>query len=121
HNGIAYQDHYEFASLVRARFVSHPERQEIDFTMVGNHELIEGLEPFTLFEEPYQFELIGQNHEEWKVTMLMEYELSGVKYPAAWVHNHGAGKVCYFMPGHDVSIFENTMFQKVLQQLVELL
>lgn len=121
HNGIAYQDHYEFACLVGARFISHPDRQEITFTMVGDHELIEGLEPFVLYEEPYQFEMIGQNREEWKATILMEYEMDGCKYPAAWIRNYGAGKVCYFMPGHDVSVFENTKFQKVLKQMVELL
>lgn len=121
HNGISYQENFEFATMVGARFVQHPDRQEIKITMVGEHELTEGLEPFVLYEEPYQFEFLDRNHKEWKATILMEYEAEGTKYPAAWVRDYGAGKVCYFMPGHDVSVFENTMFQKTLKQLVAML
>jgi len=118
HNGISYQENYEFACMLGARFIGHPKRRDLTITMVGDHELIQSLEPFVLFEEPYQFEFIGQNHEEWMPTILMEYEMEGIKYPAAWVHRYGAGQVCYFMPGHDVSVFENIEFQKVLKQLV---
>lgn len=62
---------------------------------------MESLTDFTIDEEPYRFEL--SPHET--TVVFAEYEHDGQRWPAAWAHPYGSGRVVYLMPGHHLPSF----------------
>ncbi|SFS71187.1 ThuA domain-containing protein [Paenibacillus sp. BC26] len=97
HNGISLQSREECVELIGARFTGHPDYQTLDFRFThAEHPITDGVEPFSLEEEPYMFEF----HPAGSVNLLMEYVLEGQRYPAAWTDNRGKGRLVYLMPGH---------------------
>ena len=111
HNGISIQSRYELAQLAGARFKSHPEMKMLSYYAVpSGHMIMEGIEGFSLMEEPYQFEFDAFCEK----TMLLEYESEGKRWPAAWALNYGLGRVVYLSPGHSVDSFLDPMIKKMI-------
>lgn len=97
HNGISLSGRYELLQLIGARFVTHPPYQQLSFFPAKNeHPLLEGVEAFTVEEEPYQFEFDPFTPRN----VILEYEYEGKRWPSAWEHPYGMGKVVYLHPGH---------------------
>ncbi|MBB3112772.1 hypothetical protein FHS18_004874 [Paenibacillus phyllosphaerae] len=115
HNGISLQCDPELAQLIGGRFTGHPAYTELSFHKVAGaagHEIMQGIEGFTMEEEPYRFDLdpIGER------TLLMEYEHEGERWPAAWAHDFGLGRVAYLMPGHHNPSFKNETYRRLIRQ-----
>ncbi len=111
HNGIAIQTRYELAQLAGGKFTKHPDQKVLTYTPVSSgHAIMEGIESFSVKEEPYQFAL--DNLIE--TTMLLEYESEGKQWPAAWAHGYGSGRVVYLSLGHNIETFMEPMFRKLL-------
>ncbi|QHW31167.1 ThuA domain-containing protein [Paenibacillus rhizovicinus] len=115
HNGISLQADPELAQLIGARFTGHPEYTSLPFHPAegaAEHEIMQGIEPFTIDEEPYRFQMdpIGET------TILMEYEHEGARWPAAWAHAFGLGRVVYLMPGHHNPSFLNPAYRRLIKQ-----
>lgn len=62
---------------------------------------MKGIEDFIIDDEPYRFDM----YPHYQTTILAEYEHEGKKWPAAWAHEFGLGRVVYLMPGHQLSAF----------------
>ncbi|SET60655.1 ThuA domain-containing protein [Paenibacillus sp. NFR01] len=104
HNGISLQASPELAQLIGARFTGHPEYTALPFCIAAaGHPLTQGLEAFSLEEEPYRFELDPLAEP----TILLNYCHEGQDWPAAWVRNYGLGRVAFLMPGHHLPSFEH--------------
>lgn len=73
---------------------------------------MEGIESFDIMEEPYQFDI--DNLIE--TTLLLEYESEGKKWPAAWAHGYGLGRVVYLSPGHQLASFTVPMYRKLIRR-----
>lgn len=112
HTGISIQQNYELLQMVGGKFVEHPPIQPLQYYgTVDGHPLLDGVESFTVEEEPYVFEFDPYT----KRNVFMEYEFEGKRYPAAWEHAYGLGKVVYLQPGHQASSFEPPAFRRLIQ------
>lgn len=116
HNGISLQVRPELAQLIGAKFTEHPPYTELEFGVAadfGNasHPVVEGIEPFTLAEEPYRFEFDPFCAKK----VLLTYRHEGQEWPAAWAHSYGLGKVVFLMPGHHLPSFQHPEVAKLLR------
>ncbi|MDP4096148.1 ThuA domain-containing protein [Paenibacillus sp. P96] len=113
HNGISMHNNYEIAQLIGAKFTRHPAYAPLQFKSAApDHPVMEGIVSFAMEEEPYRFEFDPFTPK----TVLLEYELDGEVYPAAWAHSYGLGRVVYLMPGHHQPTFQNVSFQRLIVQ-----
>ncbi|NLK86746.1 MAG: ThuA domain-containing protein [Clostridiaceae bacterium] len=113
HNGISVNARYEAAHLIGGRFSSHPDQKVLTYKPVGTgHAILEGIESFSMQEEPYQFDI--DNLIE--TTVLLEYESEGRQWPAAWAHSYGLGRVVYLSPGHIADSFMDPVYRKLILQ-----
>jgi len=111
HNGISLQRNQELAILLGGKFVGHPERTVLPIRVLErNHRIMDRVEDFAVDDEPYRFEF--NPHVRTKV--LAEYEHEGQRWPAAWTHDFGLGRVVYLMPGHDRSAFEVPDYRRLI-------
>lgn len=111
HNGISVQNSYELSQMIGARFTGHPPYQSLHYIpTVESHPLLDSIESFQLDEEPYMFDL-----DPWTPrNVLLEFEFEGKRYPAAWEHPYGLGKVVYLQPGHHAPSFQAEMVRKLV-------
>ncbi|SEU12691.1 ThuA domain-containing protein [Paenibacillus sp. NFR01] len=109
HTGISLASRYELAQLIGARFTGHPPYAPLKFT-VSEHDITEGVQDFELDEEPYRYEFDPFTEK----TVLLEYEADGEKWPAAWCHSYGLGRVVFLMPGHHEPTFRHPEMRKLI-------
>jgi hypothetical protein len=113
HNGISVNARYEAAHLIGGRFRSHPDQKILTYKPADTgHIILEGIDSFSMQEEPYQFDI--DNLIE--TTILLEYESEGRKWPAAWAHSYGLGRVVYLSPGHHTGSFIDPMYRKLIHR-----
>lgn len=116
HNGISLQVRPELAQLIGAKFIEHPPYTELEFGVAvdsggASHPVVEGIQPFTLAEEPYRFEFDPFCAKK----VLLTYRHEGQDWPAAWAHSHGLGKVVFLMQGHHLPSFQHPEVAKLLR------
>lgn len=110
HNGIIKRSSPEMEQLVGGAFTGHPQHEVLTYSVKTAHPVSQGLESFSMDEEPYQFTLDPLAN----LTLLLEYTYRGQQYPAAWLRAFGKGKVVYLSPGHNAASFQNEGFRALL-------
>lgn len=111
HNGISLQNDHEFRKIIGAEFNGHPPYQKIDYNILKNHFITEGINNFSLNEELYMFNYFGFD----TFTVLIESTSEdGTSSPALWIKETGKGRITYMAPGHD----KNTFHDKNIKQLI---
>lgn len=113
HNGISMQRTQELGTVLGGYFTYHPEYTslQIEFPL-PDHPIVKGIEPFTIDDEPYYFEM--QPH--FNTTVLAHYNHDGAMREAAWCHAYGQGRVVYLMPGHHLPSFSVEPFRQLILQ-----
>lgn len=110
HNGICLASRHEIKSMIGASFTGHPKAEVLSFEFVGPNSITEGIEPFSIHEEPYQYDFCTHmNHK-----IFMSYRYRGTLLPSGWTVEYGLGKVVYLHPGHGSDAFKCESYQKVL-------
>jgi uncharacterized protein len=117
HNGILLpvEGGSELLQLFGGKFTGHSEYRQLDYYKAiryQEHPIMKGFKPFTMGEEPYQFEM----DKLADVQMLLEYRLDGQRFPAAWARKYGLGKMVFLAPGHDNRSFEVPAFQNLISR-----
>ncbi|UOE95347.1 ThuA domain-containing protein [Alkalihalobacillus sp. LMS39] len=110
HNGISFQANDEYAQLVGAVFTGHPPYQTVNYKMVKEHPITNGLLDFQMEEELYEFEF----DPFVKLDILVECSNGEKTMPAVWWRKYGLGKVIYIAPGHDDKSFQNPTLQRLI-------
>lgn len=110
HNGISFYNGYEYFQMAGGKFDHHPKIRNLTFHPDKSHPITDGIEPFVIFDEPYQFEFTS--HTPRKV--FLEYEMDGIKYPAGWTVNFCLGKIVYLHPGHKADAFKNENYRRLI-------
>jgi len=111
HSGIIMGSTPEMELMQGGRFTGHPNACDLTYTPVDvKHPILDGIEPFTIFEEPYRLTLF----ETAKPEILLTYSHEGQDWPAAWTLPYGMGRVAYLSMGHSAKSFENAMFAKLI-------
>lgn len=117
HTGISLQNKYELCQMMGAKFTGHPPLQELHFEIAAaaEHEILDDFEPFSFEDEPYQYEFDPFTEK----MVLFEYTFENQRWPAAWAHEYGLGKVVYLMPGHTVEAFQNPVYRRIIANSVK--
>ncbi len=117
HTGISLQNRYELSQMIGAKFTGHPKAQQLRFEISygAEHEILNGFEPFIIEDEPYQFVFDPFTEK----MVLFDYSFDGQRWPAAWVHEFGLGRIVYLMPGHTATAFQNPMYQRMIRNSVK--
>ncbi|NLM10012.1 MAG: ThuA domain-containing protein [Clostridiaceae bacterium] len=110
HNGISFYNGYEYFQMAGGKFDHHPEIRDLTFHGDKNHQITKGIEDFTVFDEPYIFELTSHTPRQ----VFIEYEMEGKKYPAGWTVDYCLGKIVYLMPGHTADVFKNESYRQLI-------
>jgi len=112
HSGIIQRVPGFLQQMQGAAFTGHAEYATLNYkTTSVVHPVTEGILQFSMGEEPYEFQLDPLAEKE----MVLEYELNGKVYPAAWVMTYGFGRIVYLAPGHDARSFCVPAFQKLIR------
>lgn len=117
HSGIIMRSTPEMELMQGGRFTGHPEACELTYSPANGsspsrdvHPIMNGIEAFTIFEEPYRLTLVNLAEHN----ILITYSHEGQDWPAAWVLPYGMGKVVYLSMGHQAASFDNAMFGKLI-------
>lgn len=115
HNGISLQDTPGLSDVMGARFTHHPPYDELQIRIKTGHPVTDGVQDFTISDEPYHFEVPGV------LDLLASYEYHGRLLPAAWERKVGGGTLIYLMPGHDHTAFQCESYRRLIQNSVNYL
>jgi len=111
HSGIIMSSMPEMEFLQGGHFTGHPEACELTYSPTETeHQILEGIQPFTIFEEPYRINMAELAEPE----ILLTYFHDGQDFPAAWTLLYGMGKVVYLSVGHQAKSFDNEMYAKLI-------
>jgi len=106
-----------YAGLVGGRFVTHPEQSEFGVEIVDDdHPITEGLEAFTVYDEPYRLE-VG---DDVRVLARMDHpheDLAGM--PVVWTRSEGDGPVAYCSLGHTDQAMAHGTVRELLVRSIE--
>jgi uncharacterized protein len=112
HSGIIQPAPYFLLQMHGGKFTGHAAYATLNYRRTDVvHPVTEGIESFFMGEEPYEFLLDPLAEKE----LLLEYELDGRTYPAAWVTTYGFGRLVYLSPGHDARSFAEPSFRKLIR------
>ncbi|GGF92488.1 ThuA domain-containing protein [Paenibacillus abyssi] len=118
HTGISLQSRHEMSALFGAKFTGHPPFRELSFRVEDqDHPIMQGIDPFSLADEPYEFDFSPFVDTQ----VLLSYEDGEKRRPAAWAHEFGLGHVVYLMPGHQKEAFQHPMVRKLIANAVKVL
>jgi uncharacterized protein len=115
HSGISVQSKSELAEMIGARFTGHPDRQDLLLSPVADHPVVEGVDAFAVFDEPYMFQTSGLA----EMLVFLEYTLDERLYPAGWLRDYGIGRVVFLMPGHSADVFEHPTYRRLIHNAAE--
>lgn len=111
HSGTAgYRETEVFRALTGGYFTTHPEQCPVTVEPQPDHPLTAGATQFTLTDEHYHMALDEPNLDVYVATTSEH----GTQ-PGAWVRTEGEGRVCVLTPGHNVEVWLNPSFQKLLE------
>lgn len=101
----------ELRDLIGGHFLTHPKQSEYGVDIVADHPITEGVDDFTVFDEPYQVE-VGD------VQVLATMDHSDLEeYPVVWT-NEDEGRVAYISLGHTDEALEHESFVRLLRNAV---
>lgn len=113
HNGISLQSDDRLFHLIGGKFTGHPPQTDLEFSPHPDGFLRE-MACFTLLEEPYQFEMSGD-----EVVPLMRYQYKGREYMGGWCRTEGKGRVVFLTPGHSIASFRNQAYLAMIWKSAE--
>jgi type 1 glutamine amidotransferase len=103
----------ELRELVGGHFLTHPEQAEFGVDIVADHPITDGVEDFSVFDEPYQVTADDD------VTVLARMDHPDLEdYPVVWT-NESAGSVAYISIGHTDDALGHESFRQLLTNAVE--
>ena len=102
-------------NIAGCSFITHPEQCVVDFNIIYENEITCGAENFAEKDEHYFIDFTATDAE----IFLEGKSESGVQ-PAGYtrIHNN-KGRVCVLTPGHNLSVFENEQYKKIIKNAIE--
>jgi type 1 glutamine amidotransferase len=109
HAGTCYRDLPMMRSVTGGAFLSHPEPCAVTIEPKVGHPLTAGVNAFTELDEHYFMAFDGTDRD----VFAWSQSVHG-KQPAGWLRSEGRGRVCALTPGHNLEVWLNPEFQKLL-------
>lgn len=106
----------EYTEFVGNRFLSHPLRCEVMLKKEKEHPIMAGVKDrFTIRDEHYQMEILAEDAD---IFLTSSSEKGGIQ-TAGYTREKGKGRICVLTPGHTLSVWQNSEFQKIFLNAVE--
>ena len=100
-------------NIAGCAFITHPEQCEVGFCLTEKNEFTAGAADFTEMDEHYFIDFTAKDAG----VFLLSKSANG-EQPAGYSRKHGSGRVCVLTPGHNLNVFKNTHYQKIIQNAV---
>ena len=95
-------------------FADHPEQCPVDHCITAVHPIIADASDFTEKDEHYFIDFIAKDAD----IFLKSRSNHGIQ-PAGYTRIHnGSGRVCVLTPGHNLSVFQNEQYKKIIKNAV---
>ncbi len=115
HSGTAgYDGLKDMHALLGGLFLAHPPQLPVTVTPKAGHPLTTGVQAFTEPDEHYFLDMADQPAD----VFLTATSRHGAT-PAGWTRREGRGKVCVLTPGHNVAVWLNPEFQRLLRNALD--
>lgn len=118
HTGVSLSAHEQLLELIGARFTGHPPYQRLVFEPVDGrgagadkHPIVAAIRPFASEDEPYRYAFVEGASD---LEVILQYELEGMAYPAAWVRHRSHGRLVSLMPGHNKASLQEPEVRKLI-------
>ena len=98
-----------YIALVGAQFATHDTATFAAQTIVRDHPIMQGLEPFTTYDETY----VHTKHNPTDRTVLQERVDGTRREPYTWTRTHGKGRVFYSTLGHVEEAYDNPLIKQM--------
>ena len=112
--------------LIGSKFVFHPKDSEVTVESIKPHPVTEGVGMFCEVDEHYHLEILADDVDILMASYSAQqgsldkqkeepYTNTPAKVaPSAYVRTQGKGRVCVLTPGHTLTVWKNTHFQRLL-------
>lgn len=101
-------------SISGCEFVSHPEQCVVDFVITSDTAAVNGAENFAEKDEHYFIDFTAADAD-----IFLESRSEHGTQPAGYTRIHnGSGRVCVLTPGHNLSVFQNAQYKKIIKNAV---
>lgn len=111
HSGSAeYKDTPVLRGLLGGVFDMHPPQCDVTLKPQGDHPVVAGVEPFTVFDEHY-FMAFDDQQADVFLTSTSEHG----EQPAGWMRREGDGRVCVLTPGHNLPVWLEPAYQTIIR------
>ncbi len=111
HSGTAlYDDSPSLCRLMGGTFAGHPPQCEVTVEPAAGHPLTAGCTRFAGRDEHYQMAM-NDPHVELFLHTASEHGTE----PGGWTRTHGKGRVCVLTPGHNLPIWLQPSYQRLLR------
>ena len=110
HSGNTAKEKNEYALFVGNTFLGHPPRCAVEVKITGNHPITEGIDNFTIRDEHYRIDHFAEN----STILFQTVSESGGTQTGAYTIEHGKGRLCIMTPGHILSVWQHTSYQRIL-------
>jgi Trehalose utilisation len=119
HVGLTNQD---FRDVLGAAYAGHPPIRTFKVKVKNpDHPITKGVRDFVVTDEQHYMDY----DKDPKYLLLetenvdgLDYRGRGAKAPGGWAYEYGKGRVCYFSPGHLVSVLWNPEYIKLQHNAV---
>jgi len=101
-------------NIAGCAFITHPEQCVVDFKIKSVNEIVDGAENFFEKDEHYFIDFTATDAD----IFLEGSSENGTQIAGyARIHN-GKGHVCVLTPGHNLNVFQNAQYQKIIRNAV---
>ena len=101
-------------SIAGCSFINHPEQCVVDFNIVSKNEITVGAESFSEKDEHYFIDFAATDAE-----IFLESISENGTQPAGYTRlQNEKGRICVLTPGHNLNVFENGQYQKMIRNAV---
>ncbi|HOB20225.1 MAG TPA: ThuA domain-containing protein [Candidatus Atribacteria bacterium] len=115
HSGTAdYEEQWTLRRLLGGVFDHHPEQCPVTAKMDPDHFMTQGCSDFTVMDEHYFMDMNDDSIE-----CFMTTHSDHGSQPAGWIKRSGLGKVCVITPGHNLEVWLEPSFQRLLRNAVD--
>ena len=124
---VASKEKASLDQLMGCSFIGHPNACPVTVQPVKNHPVTEGVGMFCETDEHYRIEITSEDAdvllasysppqgEESKYEEDPYHNTQAAIYAAGFVRTQGKGRVCVLTPGHNLDVWLNPQFQKLLE------
>ena len=118
-------------NLIGCRFASHPNQCSVTVAPLKPHPITDGVKLFCEVDEHYRLEILADDIDIIAASYApaqgdaTKYETEPYMNfpeciaPSAYVRTQGKGRVCVLTPGHDLNVWLNPQFQKLLENALK--